>query len=80
MAKKKDDNEILTVPCCLVGVKYKKAQDNWDVTFEVDPVNLEKLKPLMAHMQEYFELLLIKMDEDELDKLSKDNDADSIEL
>lgn len=70
MAKKKDEPEILKIPSALMGIKYKKVQDNWEVTFEVDKSNLNYLKPLMAHMQEYFMLVLIKADKEEIAKMN----------
>ena len=71
MAKIKDKKETFKLTSILGDMKYKKVHNSWDVTFEVPDDQLESVKPLMDHMQDHFELTLVKVDKTKKDEKLK---------
>lgn len=57
MSKEKEA-PVLKIPVTLSDFKFKKMSGSWDITFELQPENLEFGKPLLNCMGEHFVLVL----------------------
>ena len=65
MSQKQSQNSLLKIPVILTDFKYRKMSNSWDITFELQPENLEMGKTLMDCMGEHFVLIPVKVENPE---------------
>jgi hypothetical protein len=82
MAKDKKENEedkaILKLPVILDEIKSRKMRDDFGVTFGVNNLYVDRVKPLMDCIGDAFCLMIVRLDEKEdIEKfLENGQDAD----
>lgn len=61
MAKKQLEPEYIKLPVTLEGFSFNKRTQDWNISFTMQPENLEMGKPLMNHMGDHFVLMLVRV-------------------
>lgn len=65
-------DSVLKIPVTLADFKFKKMSGSWEISFELQPENLERGKPLMDCMGDHFVLVLMRVE-------NKDAMSDALE-